>query len=121
MVWLNPGTGALDGAHQENAWVNMAAFVAELAQRGAVTAETIRRAAADRGDGRYAFEIIFGNDRRVKVDMPGWHLDDVRYREGGEQTPFTFPRLYVDDSSWLWPFAVDMAVHAYNDYEENPT
>ncbi len=39
--------------------------------------------------------------------MPGIPLSEVRYVKG--LNAWLFPRLYVDGSSWLWEFAINMA------------
>lgn len=51
--------------------------------------------------------------RKASVDMPGTPLTEVRYIDGAD--PWRFPRLYVDGSSWLWEFAVDMTRLALRD------
>jgi hypothetical protein len=38
--------------------------------------------------------------------MPGLPVEQVRYMGESGQNIWDFPRLYVDDSSWIWEFAL---------------
>jgi len=40
--------------------------------------------------------------------MPGLPLDLVRYTGENGQNIWNFPRLYLDDSSWVWKFAANI-------------
>ena len=42
---------------------------------------------------------------RHTVDMPGLPLAKVRFTGAKSQDIWTFPRLYVDDSSWVWLYS----------------
>lgn len=98
MPIINPGSEPLPDATEEQAVLNMAAFADELSQHVGV-ASYVRAATSDYGDGRYAFEILTDDERRIEVQMPGAPLD--RVRDG-------WTRLYVDGSSWVWDFALKM-------------
>jgi hypothetical protein len=98
-VLINPGSGAVQDSTLEQAQLNMNAFVAALG--GEVVAERAPDADADRG--RFTFELRCGKES-VEVDMPGCSLELLR----DSRSMFT-PRLYVDGSSWYWPFALGVA------------
>lgn len=96
---VNPGSGPAADATEAQATDNMQAFVEELRARYGVNAVSFVRAeTSDYGDGRWAYELLTDDERRLTVQMPGAPLATVR--EGGL-------RLYVDDSSWAWDFALD--------------
>lgn len=105
-VSINPGSGPADGATEQNAIDNMAVFTDDLRTRGIDVTTFIRRAEADYGDGRYAFTVTIG-DASTEVQMPGLPVDQVRWLESEGQDIWQFPRLYVDDGSWIWYFALD--------------
>lgn len=92
-ITISPGSGPLPGATESQAAENVAAFTAEL---GGVTS-FVRAASSDYGRGRYAFEILTADGRRIEIQMPGTALEHLR--EGAF-------RLYVDGSSWSWDFAL---------------
>lgn len=101
-VAINPGSGPTRGLARE-ARRNIGAFCRDLA----MPAPRVSIAGGERSeDGRYTFTISRGI-RSTVVDMVGLPLDQVRYVEGCN--PWNFPRLYVDGSSWLWEFAINMA------------
>lgn len=97
-VLINPGSGPVDGGTLKQAQANMAAFLTALNVKGATAERTKARA----HNGRWTFKVSL-HQRRAKsrhcvVEMPG---------VGGLDSKFPLPpRLYVDGSSWFWPFAV---------------
>ena len=105
-IIINPGSGPVAEASEDNARANMSAFWTDLHARGLAPAAFTRHSAADYGEGRYAFDFCIG-DELHQVQMPGLPLEYVRYL-GGEQDIWGFPRLYVDDSSWVWFFALNI-------------
>ena len=60
------------------------------------------------GDGRWTFTVISPFGKSVEVEMPGIPLDEVRYLGEEDQNIWNYPRLYVDGSSWLWLYAIDV-------------
>lgn len=70
-VYLNPGTGPVDGTTAEHAEANMQAFVQEC---GADYYDVV----GGENEGRYSFEVGAG-ERVFEVEMPGLPLDEVRY------------------------------------------
>ena len=103
-VISNPGTGPVDGSSAHNARRNIGAFCREL-RLGAPHIRVERRESGDHG-GRYDF-VLHRGIRSTEVSMPGLPLDRVALRPG--DNAWHFPRLYVDGSSWLWPYALNMA------------
>lgn len=100
-VYLNPGTGPVDGTTAEHAEANMQAFVQEC---GADYYDVV----GGENEGRYSFEVGAG-ERVFEVEMPGLPLDEVRYVGTEDQNIWNYPRLYVDGSSWVWCYGVSMA------------
>ena len=102
-IAINPGSGDVANATEESALANIRQFVADLKREG-VTIE--RNASEDRG-GRFGFTLS-GGDKVHEVRMPGLPLDRVRYMRETGQNIWHFPRLYVDGSSWVWFFALNV-------------
>lgn len=116
MIFINPGTGAVVGANEENAFNNMRVFIAD----SPIANELYFRRAPrlDYGEGRFAFLVIRNGNYNtvIEVQMPGWKLSDVRYL-GENQDPWDFPRLYIDGSSWLWKYAI-IDEECYEEYDD---
>ena len=91
---INPGTGPVVGATELQATGNMAVFCDDLHAMDVFVETFIRRRASDYGNGRYAFDVVFGGGRSVEVQMPGVPVGD------------DMPRLYVNGSSWWWGIAL---------------
>ncbi|WP_020118843.1 hypothetical protein [Streptomyces canus] len=95
---LNPGSGPVPDATEEQATANTAAFVDELRTSYSVNVVSfVRAATSDYGEGRWAFELLTDDERRIEVQMPGAPLKQVREE---------WTRLYVDGSSWYWEYAL---------------
>lgn len=101
---INPGTGPVDSATEDNATANMGVLCDDLRARGLDVETFIRRRGSDTGDGRYAFDLIV-NDRSREILMPGLPVEHVRWTAGNVSG---FPRLYVDGSSWWWGVALNI-------------
>lgn len=109
---LNPGAGDVPGATYHNAARNINAFMDDLRKaHGYVGMAVVPRDVHVRG--RWLFVVTCTVPlakaplEQWSIDMPGLPLEQVRYT-GPPMNPFEFPRLYVDGSSWLWKFAVDI-------------
>ena len=111
-VASNPGTGPVDGTDARNARRNIGAFCRELALRSPHIC--IERRSGEGRDGRYDYLIRRGISS-TSVAMPGLPLDRVALRPG--DNAWHFPRLYVDGSSWLWPYAIETARSALLDHD----
>jgi hypothetical protein len=96
MTFINPGSGPVSGASEQQAKDNMTAFAADLEKSGVGVISFVRAATSDYGDGRYAFEIATADGLRFEIQMPGGPLDRVK----------EWSRLYIDGQSWEWDFAL---------------
>ena len=55
----------------------------------------------------YYFELQAKDfDYYINLGMPALPLDKLRYMDANIQDIWTFKRLEVDDSTWLWKFAL---------------
>jgi hypothetical protein len=106
MLIINPGTGPIADATLTNAKLNIAAFIGELVASGRVLMLASTEP-TDGGDGRWTFQVRI-DGRWRKISMPGLPLDRVRFTGEGNQNIWDFPRLYVDGSSWIWGYALDI-------------
>ncbi|MEU5707913.1 hypothetical protein [Streptomyces flaveolus] len=105
---LNPGSGPVSDATEEQAATNMAAFVDELrTSYGVNVVSFVRAATSDYGNGRWAFELLTDDERRIEVQMPGAPLKQVREE---------WTRLYVNGSSWYWDFALRQCRPNYEEW-----
>lgn len=105
-VIINPGSGPVPDATEGNAATNITVFADDLRRAGLSVADCTRTPDADYGDGRYAFALAMTDGRTIEIQMPGLPVDRVRYMDADGQNIWDFPRLYVDDSSWVWKFAL---------------
>lgn len=97
---LNSGSGPVADATEEQAAANVEAFIEELrASHGVNVISHVRAATSDYGDGRWAYELLTDDERRIEIQMPGAPLKAVRDE---------WTRLYVDGSSWFWDSALRM-------------
>lgn len=106
-IAINPGSGPVNEATEQNAADNMAVFTDDLRTRGINVNTFVRRREADYGNGRYAFTVTTSDDASTEIQMPGLPVDQVRWLGSEGQDIWQFPRLYVDDGSWIWYFALD--------------
>jgi hypothetical protein len=105
-VWINPGTGPVEGATEANATANVEAFINGLGlESGAVTAE---RQPSEDSNGRFGYLLRY-QGRDCAVEMPGLPLEEVEFLGGPDQNPWDYPRLYVDGNSWLWCYGLNVA------------
>lgn len=119
---LNPGSGSVQDASLEHAHENIKVFVQDIAQAHGLFVKDIFRLEDDDDRGYFAFalDIEKGSlERRIRVDMPGLPLEKVRYLESS-QDAWAFQRLYLDGSSWLWKFAVNLS-QVERDEDQEPT
>lgn len=110
IIAINPGSGAVDDATRELAEANMQQFVSELGF--AVELEPFvylhgqhHKDFDPTTTGRWLW-ILRTNGRSCTVEMPGAPASKVQLRDG--DNAWHFYRLYVDGSSWLWPYAIEM-------------
>jgi len=105
-VFINPGSGPVAEATEGHAAGNMAVFADDLRAAGLGVDAFTRQAEADYGDGRFAYTLTMADERTIEIQMPGLPVDRVRFLDEDDQNIWDFPRLYVDDSSWVWKFAL---------------
>lgn len=110
MIIINPGTGKVDNSIEKNAITNMEHFKTDLKNIGISNIEIIRYETNDYDkqykDGRFCF-ILKKDNFCYEIQMPGLPLEKVRWMNA-EQDIWNFPRLYVDGSSWIWGFALNI-------------
>lgn len=120
MVIINPGSGPIDDESTfENARKNIEVFIRDLHLDNVQWGHDPKD---PHDDGRFRFTLSRGADGRLHftpVDMPGIPLKRVRYVGDMDQNIWDFPRLYVDDSSWVWKFAVGIARHKLQHHPED--
>lgn len=107
-VIMNPGTGPVHGSTDTDGRINMVKLCedAGVLDQLDMPEAIVRRDDVEGIDGRLRYDIKLG-DRTCEVDMPGIPLLGVRYTGGPGQSILDYPRLYVDGSSWVWPYAVN--------------
>lgn len=110
-IFLNPGTGPVEDANEENARINTDILMAEI---GLPSTRARRYRRNDYGEGRYCFRL-YRAGFVCEVQMPGLPLDQVRFTGENGQGAWDYPRLYVDGGSWLWKFAIGCARRALSE------
>lgn len=108
---VNPGADWVVAEHSpEAAAVNVAEFARQLEALGhEVTHAPVVGPKSFDGQCRYRFTVTV-NGTEHPVDMPGLPLDQVAFTGAEGQGIWDFPRLYVDESSWVWKYALDVIV-----------
>ena len=115
MLLINPGTGPVDGATQEQAQANMQEFLAALGLGEGVSAEMKGPSIGgdDQPDGRWSF-IVSLSEHSCEVEIPG-----VTGLSEAAKAARIHPRLYVDGDSWYWDFAIRAVVRALTGKHED--
>jgi len=109
---INPGSGPVQDASLEHAYENIKVFVKDIAQAHGLFVKDIFRLEDDDDRGYFAFALDAergGLERRIRVDMPGLPLEQVRYLGLEGQNAYDYQRVDIDRSSWLWKFAVSVS------------
>lgn len=113
-IVINPGSGPVAKGTVEQSEINIQKFIEDVA----IENMTYRFRKSDES-GRHDYEV-YGNNEVVEVSMPAIPLDKVRYVGTEDQNIWHFPRLYVDGSSWVWMYAVDITrSHILKEEEED--
>lgn len=113
-ISINPGSGPVKGATEDNSVACIEAFAADLAEAGLTVVGYKRLPDADDG-GRFGWRLRFDDGRTVEIDMPGLPVEQVRFVGAEDQDIWHFPRLYVDGASWVWKYALNVC----RPYEED--
>lgn len=109
-IIINPGTGPVENPSRQLADENIKQFVIDLGLD--CTIVPIDR---EPRTGRYPYTLIY-NDKSAEITMPGIDLERVRYMGKRDQNIWDFPRLYVNGSSWVWCYALDMCFDEEEDF-----
>lgn len=114
---INPGSGPVANSCFDEACKNMEVLKSDIAER--ITSHPVKFAAPGKSsfDGRYQFFLNVG-DLAFEIGMPGIPIDRVRYLASTQESCWNFPRLYVNGSSWLWRYAIDVIVGHWTDAME---
>ena len=106
-ISINPGSGPVSGTYlsRENARANMHHFIADLRNRGHSAQH--EATGDEESHGRWLF-VLTVNEHLHLVEIPGLPLSRVRFMAEPDQSAWDYPRLYVDGSSWLWKYALDI-------------
>ena len=113
-IYINPGTGPVDGSSEEFVNKNIAQLVEDVGIKGITSRRDVPK---DYGEGRFAYQLKYGQ-RDVEVQMPGLPLERVRFLGKKNQDVLTFPRLCVDGDFWLWKYAVDVIKETFENPDE---
>lgn len=102
-VFINPGSGPVNGAKLENAHENIKYLIIDIGLDPDDIVTTHYPEYDE--DGRFYFELEY-KGCRCDIMMPGLPLNQVRYMGENDQNIWDFPRLYVEGSSWVWMYAI---------------
>ena len=113
-VIINPGTGPIPDATLTQAFLCAEQLVADIADKEVrpsaqpfVSGAKYSRAPFRDADGRYGFTFRAGDFSAV-VDIPGIPVDRVRYLKLDGQNIWNYPRLYINESSFVWYYVVGL-------------
>lgn len=102
-VIINPGSGAVKAGTVEQSEINIKAFIEDLMVEN-VQYEFVKVL----DDGRHLYKV-WNDEHSHEIEMPALPLENVRYLGLENQNIFHFPRLYVDGSSWVWMYALNVS------------
>jgi len=106
-IVINPGTEPVDKPKLKNAVKAMDYFIKDLDIKGL---KVKRDEKSDYDSGWFCF-IVSKGKFSLKVHMPG--SNPKRTQRG---KPWKSPRIYVDESSWLWGYGLGMFDDKYKEY-----
>ncbi len=100
MIIINPGAGPVEEHNLDDATASIEELCKQLKPdfKEEITWELENE---EDNNGRYEFYVTTPL-KTHEVSMPGLPPDKMQLG------PFRSPRLYVDGSSWLWEFALNM-------------
>jgi len=103
-IIINPGTEPVLDTKEEDSEASIHEFMDQVREH--VGYELQYERMREDNDGWYAWRLHCRElSTRVDIDMPGLPPDQLQLG------PWKSPRLYVDGSSWLWKYALNMAVN----------
>ena len=100
-IIINPGAGKVENGSKEQSEINIKQFILDLGVECKFEFIKID------SDGRHRYNV-WNDKANHEIDMPAIPLDNVRYLGLECQRIFNFPRLYVDGSSWVWKYALNV-------------
>lgn len=105
-IITNPGAGDCETGTYENAYNNIKQFIKDCE----APMHIVESDHEVGDDGRFRFMLRSDEveEFRIEVTMPGLPLKEVRYlgKKPEHKSLDDTPRLYVDGSSWWWPYAL---------------
>jgi hypothetical protein len=100
-VLINPGSGPVQNGSKEQSEINIKQFIADLEINGNYEFVKVE------DDGRHTYKV-WNETHSHEIDMPAIPLENVRYLGTDGQKIFDFPRLFVDGSSFVWKYALNV-------------
>jgi hypothetical protein len=104
-IILNPGAGKCEEGTFEQACRNINCFIEDCS----VPLEINEKHDIPDVNNRYMFKLVYDTGIiaiRFEVLMPGVELKKVRYRNLENQDIWDFPRIIVDDESYVWEYGL---------------
>jgi hypothetical protein len=108
-ILINPGSGPVQNGSKEQSEANIKQFITDLGIGCDYEFLQIEE------DGRHTYRIC-NQSQSHEIQMPALPLENVRYMAEYGQKIFNFKRLYVDNSSWTWWYALGLCFN--NDDKE---
>lgn len=107
MIVINPGTEPITGASRKNALKAAEYFMEDLGYKG-FSFKLIEEHGNEQGWFDFKFKK---NDFSLTVSFPGSDPEITRLGK-----PWESPRIYVEGSSWLWGYGLDIFGSRFTDY-----
>lgn len=115
-ILVNPGSWAVYGATRKDAKKNMEQLLKDAEIDGLKFKKLYHEDYCS--DGRLGYLLYKkyknGREKSCIIDMPGLPVKMVRYTGEKGQRISMFPRLYVDGSSYVWKFIVEILQEEFN-------
>jgi hypothetical protein len=112
-IILNPGAGKCEEGTFEQACRNIDSYIEDCG----VPLKIGEKHEVPDENNRYMFKLDFETgmvDFRFEVLMPGVDLEKVRYLELENQDIWDFPRIIMDDESYVWKYGLINKKDAYD-------
>ena len=101
MLVINPGSGIVENTSRKHADANIKQFIKDVGLD--IKCKFLR---LDE-DGRHVYRLKHKGRKHI-ISMVGMPLDRVRWMDNEGQRISHFPRLYIDYSSFVWKYAVEL-------------
>ena len=105
-IFINPGSGTIAFGSKEQSEINIKQFILDTKLPYKFKFES------EGDDGRHSYKIWDENSEHT-IAMPALPLEQVRYTDAPNQKIFHFPRLFIDFSSFVWKYAVEICIEEY--------